>query len=794
MEEGKETVLNAKEIKDYSPYDYPPDLRIAQLHFENNQFGPADPDLTEEERKLRTCPYSNEGPKKLYKPTTKLEDLTSNGLETMLYFKNLRFILIFIGLYAATQLLPYIRLVRLYYQVNCVENKNCSYFHMIYQVTNNMKFLSNAPPVPLVREEYAQLMTQGWIYFNIAIPVIWVVFFWMRYDVEMATLIFKRKRRPRVSDYTIMIGNVDQDISDEALVGGLNLAMGKYGLGQPQVLQITRGRFLDQYDDADRQYNEAQNKLDEFNKGKELNYDKLDEKMRKKFDEIEQKLQNNYQKMLAKKTSMESKTRKQPRLTRRVNAVAFITIKSAEQAELLIRYESYQGFCQQICLYCRLIGRFFNCGRKQMKILPAPPGKNILWSHVGFCTFNRYMRYFYIIAFCMPIFIILFVLVLWIFTFMKTRFKAGGGLVLKVIFGYLIPYIVIKISHSLTDKALLKLSMFGKGITISNHRNILMQFNYTFRYSACWWALHIKYALRLMGVGVNKNGTSGGFDDVDAFFSTQVFFYVICDVGYGAVKKIIDLPLIINKLKIMWFEIQHEKNKDKGGAGKTQKDVNQVYSKPKFDLMDQYIEMMFLSYFVYKFSIYCPLTIFIAFAYLVIKYWRDKTNLVRHRKPADETEHVFSDFAWNFTFPVGIYACSSIYAANAASFALNEAPLTSFVLMILGFVYPIIFLFNFFIQSWVVRLAHKNFDRRMQREVVGEPGQGGLGKANVSLDLGETLEEEEVDREGGAEKDKEGVYKRRPEFGSIEQMEKGLECGGYATCLKHYMDGGWFDI
>ena len=131
--------------KEYSPYDYPPDLNLARLHFENNQFGPDDPEIMEEERKDRTCPHSHQGPKKTYNLSTKIENLTSNGLETMLYFKNLRLILIFIGLYAASQLLPYIRLVRLYCEANKQKDGSCSKpYQMFYLVTTSMRYTTDS--------------------------------------------------------------------------------------------------------------------------------------------------------------------------------------------------------------------------------------------------------------------------------------------------------------------------------------------------------------------------------------------------------------------------------------------------------------------------------------------------------------------------------------------------------------------------------------------------------------------------------------------------------------------------
>ena len=72
-------------------------------------------------------------------------------------------------------------------------------------------------------QEYSELMTQGYVSFYVMIGLIWVIFFWVRYDVEMATLLFRRKRRPRVSDYTIMVGNLDQDLPNEAVAGALSM-------------------------------------------------------------------------------------------------------------------------------------------------------------------------------------------------------------------------------------------------------------------------------------------------------------------------------------------------------------------------------------------------------------------------------------------------------------------------------------------------------------------------------------------------------------------------------------------
>ena len=719
----QEPVIN--ESKQYSPYDYPPDLDIAKLHFENNQFGPPDPTLTEAERLARTDPYSNEGPKKLYDFNTKIEDMTSNGLETMLYFKSLKFIIIFIGLYAISQVYPYIRLVMLYHEVNC--QKSCSYFKMFYEISAPMVFIVNSDNELVARPEYADIMTVGFVTFSILNGVIWIIFFYMRYDVEMSSLIFNMKRKPRVSDYTIMLGNVDQDTSDEALAEALTKHMQKHELGEPEILQITRGNYLNALANARREFLEAEKKIEEFNRGKELNYSRLDAEMKKQFDKVEAGLKKAYEKALARKDTLENKPKEKTGSTHRITSIAFITIKSAEKARLLLRYESYQTFCQHVLLYPRLALRFLYCGKKSIKFLPPPPTKNILWSHIGSCTFTRYFRYF-MMAVCYLPFVLMFIIALGITTIIKTYVKADGnvGFITKIIFAYGIPFGLIKISHIVTDKVLLWLSGIGKGITVSNQRNILIMFNYFFRYTACVLALNIKLVLRRLRIKEKE------VTDMDylAFYSTQVFFYVLCDVGIGAAKKIVDLPLIITKLKIMWFDIQ---NKKEGGAHKTQRQVNEVFTKPKFELMDQYIEMMFLTYFVYSFNKDCPLATIIVFAYVVLKYWRDKANLVKNRRPADETEHIFSDYAWNVTFPLGILAASTIYFQVANRFVLNENPLLDLVLLLLRITYKILFLFNFFIQSWVIKKAHKNFDSRLQKEMVEQLEKGQGINPNISL-------------------------------------------------------------
>ena len=766
------------QAKEYTPYDFPPDLDVAKLHFDNNQFGPDDPNLTEKERKARTDPYSHQGPKKLYKLDTKVENMTSNGLETMLYFKSLKFIYIFIGLYAATQIFPYIRLVRLYYSVNC--QQSCSYVSMFYEVTQSMLSSTAGNGQAVGREEFAKIMSEGYIFFTVMIGVIWVIFFKMRYDVEMSSMIFKRKVKPTVSDYTIMIGNVDQDAKDEVLVEALKMQMAMHELGEPEILQITRGRFLDDHDTAIREFLEAEKKLEEFRRGKELNYFGLDDLMKKKFLKIEEDLLKNYEKTLAKKKSVESKPREDPGLIRRVNTVAFITIKSAEQAELLLRYESYQTVLEHICLVPRLIIRFFNCGKKHMKFLPPPPTEDILWSHIGSCTFKRYLRYI-LMALAYTPFIIFFMFMLIIATIVKARMKSNGkvGFITKIIFEYLIPYALVKISHIVTDKVLLWLSGIGKGITVSNQRNILIQFNYFFRYTACLLALKIKLVLRKLRLNNNEVTDT----DVFGFYSTQVFFYVLCDVGVGAAKKIIDYPMLFTKLKIMWFEIQ---NKKRQGAGKTQSEVNKIFTKPKFELMDQYIKMMFLTYFVYSFNIYCPLTTFIIFIYVILKIWKDKESLVKNRKPADETQHIFSDFAWNVTFPLGIVTATKLYTHKAGGYLLYEAPIVGVLCTFTNWFYVLIFYFNFFIQSFVLKLAHKNFDKRMQREMLTELGASGGVNPEVSFDNGRLSQNFQ---KGGAG---DGDFKPRPEFNNIIEMEEGLGSPGYLSCLEDYLTGGWF--
>ena len=562
--------------------------------------------------------------------------------------------------------------------------------------------------------------------------------------------------------------------------------MAAYGLRAPQILDITRARFLDHFDHVERDFNEARNKLDQFNKGKELNYKNLDEKMKKKFDKIEKALQKGYQRRLAQKTQLESKQRRHPRLTRRVNAVALVTIKSADQAELFLRYAAYEGFCAHFCYVFRILCRFFNCGRKNMKFLTPPPTKDILWDHVGFCTFNRYMRYFFISLLNTPIMLV-FVLIMAGFTILKISIKSTGGIafVYKVIFGYLLPFIIIKLSHKTTDAVLLKLSRIGKEITASSQRNFLMQFNYTFKVMVCAWALSIKYIIRwFMVIRDDVQDT-----DLYAFYSSQVFFYVLSDVGFSALKKIVDLPILVKKFEIQRFEKNFKKKN--GDVGKTQGEVNELYTKPEFQLMDQYIEMMFQCYFCFKFSLYSPVTVFIIFAYIVIKYCRDKVNLVKNRRPPQQTEHIFSDYAWKITFPVSIWVSSVIYSNHASPFLAVQAPWVAFWLFWVRWIYCLIAFFNSSIQSLVVKLAQRNFDRRMQREIVRMQEMTVGVNPEVSLEgdgggeLGEGL------KEPGSGSDE--VFRPRPLFGSMREMEEELKSPGYTACLRNYMNGGWFD-
>jgi hypothetical protein len=601
-----------RDIENYDINKIPPSMEKAELHADCCKFGQPTQNL--EMEKVRFCPCCCNIETMPFDTFVSTEDLDCFGPVIPLFFQFSKFLILL------TFILSLFAAVGQYYiiKANCSPGVNpiyCQKNTLMVVIYSNRDLSGNFA--------YYQVAS----YMLAAITVLTFLCFGMFHKRAIKLKEKIDKGMITASDYTIMMYDIAPENESKEYIQNY-IAMLLYANGAPpvEIQKINIGKFEGNLDRVDHEIEYVQGTIMSLRAHKLKNIKMLNWKLKEGIDTKILALEENLKDLKQKRAAYEKTIESDPDLSR--NSVAFVTVKTQNQAAVLMDFDTNRRFITW------LFSKFRACMKtKRVHLIhQAPEPDDVKWKFIGHSPFSRGISILNsVLVMSLAIGISLGIQVairiiqkkqinkllvnshLWTTNMIVQGIQLGSSMMVSVLN---IVIVSISVKMSRYEKHLSH-SMFNLSHT---RKLVFLQFINT-----AGIALSLTYLPQELG-GVES-------------LTVYVFYMLLTNLLLGPLTHALDPEHLIRLVKQWWIRKQIESN---SFTQMTQKEVNELFEPPDMAIYLRYcsvIRTFFVSCFFFDIL---PIGMPMCFLFLVVQFWTDKWMVLKRYKRSIRFHHQLS--------------------------------------------------------------------------------------------------------------------------------------------------------
>ena len=357
-------------FKNYDTSKIPASLEEAELHRNCTTMGKR---ITDTETQREFCPCCLSTKKQVLSRLTSYTKVTNMGTTIPIYYQFKRYMALFYFIMIGFSIYPIYQMAELRYEYqNSNNGGKMSYFSLefIFDLTTNFVKLPNGNIIDATKNIMVNDLLLNWAIFFFSV--------WFSIQQKRAMKRLEANMDVSAKDFTLMIGNVDIEDTEEKIKAFINAQMRKKGLIEPRIVKMNKATVDCKLKMIDIEIEEVESHLKKVSEFLESMRTKFDQNQVGAGEQRIKDLERELKSLQKKRVRAEKKLRNRNRENEK-NCVVFVTFASLVERDAVFFARPKKRFW--LFRLCK--------PDTEYKILLAPFPEEIKWNKIGYSIKQR---------------------------------------------------------------------------------------------------------------------------------------------------------------------------------------------------------------------------------------------------------------------------------------------------------------------------------------------------------------------------------------------------------------------